>query len=219
MYVAAAVGRIDDARRELDELAAGGFTFLPRDHGWLFGMTYLAETAILVGDAQRAAEIERLLAPYADRMGFCSGEVSSGPVDRVRGLLAALAGRHDEAVVLLENAERDAWAKGARLWAVRSSVDRARVLVERDKSGDRGVARRLVDEALWSRAGFGNRARGWTPWRVAGHGGVRRVRASRRPDQVRTATFRRDGDVVDRKRSDCPASSTARACCTCRAAR
>ena len=144
-YVDAATGHIDEARREMDELAVGGFAFLPRDHGWLFGMSYLAETAILIGDAQRAGEIERLLAPYADRMGFASGEVSSGPVDRIRGLLAAFAGRHDEAVVLLENAERDAGQKGARLWVVRSSVDRARVLVARDGPGDRAVARDLVE--------------------------------------------------------------------------
>ena len=57
----------------MDELAVDGFAFLPRDHGWLFGMTYLAETALLLGDARRAAEIEQLLAPYADRMGFASG--------------------------------------------------------------------------------------------------------------------------------------------------
>ena len=77
--------------------------------------TYLAETAMLIGDPERAAEIEGLLAPYTDRIGFGSGEVSSGPVDRVRGLLAAFAGRHDEALVLLENAGRDATRKGARL--------------------------------------------------------------------------------------------------------
>ena len=140
-YVDAATGHIDEARRQMDELAVGGFAFLPRDHGWLFGMSYLAETAILLGDAQRAGEIERLLAPYADRMGFASGEVSSGPVDRIRGLLAAMATRYDEAVELFERAERDAARKGARLWAVRASVDRARVLVARDGPGDRALAR------------------------------------------------------------------------------
>ena len=111
-------------------------------------MTYLAETALLIGDARRAADIEQRLAPYSDRMGFASGEVSSGPVDRVRGLLAAFAGRYGEAIELLEDAERDAERVGARLWAVRSSVDRARVLVERDEPGDRALARDLIEAAL-----------------------------------------------------------------------
>jgi len=147
-YVDAAVGRTADAQRRMDELAVDDFAFLPRDHGWLFGMTYLAETAVLLGDAERAATIERMLTPYENRMGFGSGEVSSGPVERVRGLLASMAGRRDEALELLENAERDATRKGARLWAVRSNVDRARVLVARDRPGDRAAARQLVDEAL-----------------------------------------------------------------------
>ena len=111
-YVDAATGHIDEARRQMDELAVGGFAFLPRDHGWLFGMSYLAETAILVGDAQRAAEIERLLAPYADRMGFASGEVSSGPVDRIRGLLAAMATRYDEAARALRECGAGCRPKG-----------------------------------------------------------------------------------------------------------
>ena len=198
-YVDAAVGRVDEARRQMDELAVGGFAFLPRDHGWLFGMTYLAETALLVGDVQRAAEIERLLAPYSGRMAFGSGEVCAGPVERVLGLLASMAGRHEEAVRLLEDAERDAVRKGARLWGIRSSVDRARVLVERGGPGDRAMAQDLLDAALAA-----CRALGLT----AIERDARAVAASLDPDArpadsalraassaVRTATFRRDGDV------------------------
>jgi hypothetical protein len=195
-YVDAATGRTDEARRQMDLLAMDGFAFLPRDHGWLFGMTYLAETALLIGDARRAAEIERLLAPYAGRMGFGSGEVSSGPVDRVRGLLAAFAGRPDEALLLLKNAEGEAARKGARLWAVRSSVERALVLVQRDGSGDRALAQELVAAALETCRALGlpaieREARG-----VAGSlGEDQPPAAAREPAPVRSATFRRDGDV------------------------
>ena len=73
VYVEAAAGHIDEARREMDELAVGRFAFLPRDHGWLFGMTYLAETAILIGDAQRAAEIDELLRPVRQPNGVRLG--------------------------------------------------------------------------------------------------------------------------------------------------
>jgi hypothetical protein len=197
-YVDAAVGRTNEARRQMDELAVDGFAFLPRDHGWLFGMTYLAETALLLGDARRAAEIERLLAPYADRMGFASGEISSGPVDRVRGRLAAFAGRHGEALVLLENAEGDAARKGARLWAVRSSVDRARVLVERDGPGDRAVAGDLIEAALVACRSLGLPAIEREARAVEASLGVAEpsiVTPRRDALAGRTATLRRDGDV------------------------
>jgi hypothetical protein len=152
---------------------------------------------LLLGDARRTAEIEQLLAPYADRMGFASGEISSGPVDRVRGLLAAFAGRHDEALVLLENAGRDAVRKGARLWAVRSSVERARVLVERDKPGDRGVAQSLVDAALVACRELGLPAIERAARDVAASLNTGESVASAPPEGPtrRTATFRRDGDV------------------------
>ena len=197
-YVDAAVGRVDEARRHMDEMAVGGFAFLPRDHGWLFGMTYLAETALLLGDARHAEEVERLLAPYADRMGFASGEVSSGPVDRVRGLLAAFAGRYSEAIELLEDAERDAERVGARLWAVRSTVDRAQVLVERDEPGDRALARDLIEAALPT-----CRALGLAAIERQARAVEDSLDSDRRPVVsvsspslgARRATFRRDGEV------------------------
>ena len=197
-YVDAAVGRVDEARRHMDEMAVGGFAFLPRDHGWLFGMTYLAETALLIGDARRAADIEQRLAPYADRMGFASGEVSSGPVDRVRGLLAAFAGRQDEAIELLEDAERDAERVGARLWAVRSSVDRARVLVERDGPGDRALARDLIEAALPACRALGLAAIERQARAVEDSldsDGRPVVSVSSPSLGARRATFRRDGEV------------------------
>ncbi|HSK52599.1 MAG TPA: AAA family ATPase, partial [Clostridia bacterium] len=195
MYVDAATGRFDEARHQMDALAAGGFAFLPRDHGWLFGMTYLAETALLIGDTTRAAEIERLLAPFSERIGFGSGEVSSGPVDRVRGLLASMAGRHGEAVELLEDAERDAVRKGARLWAVRSSVDRARVLVRRDGPGDRALARELVDAALATCRALGLPAIEREARAVEASLGPDRQPGATAPASFRSATFRRNGDV------------------------
>ena len=196
-YVDAAVGRPDGARRQMDELAVDDFAFLPRDHGWLFGMTYLAETALLTGDARRAARIERLLAPYTGRFGFGSGEVGSGPVDRVRGLLATFAGRHDEAIELLATAERDSTKKGASLWAVRSSVDRARVLVKRDQPGDRAVAQRLVESAMVTCRVLGLPAIEREASAVA-----RSLDMDERPADLApvampvapTATFRREGD-------------------------
>ena len=194
MYVAAAAGRVDAARREMDALAVDGFAFLPRDHGWLFGMTYLAETALLLGDARRAAELERMLAPYTERMAFGSGEVSAGPIERVRGLLASMAGRHDEAIQLLENAERDAERKGARLWAVRSRVDRAGVLVRRNAPGDRARARELVDAALAACRELDLPAIEREARAVAATLDGERQATEPAPG-VGTATFRRDGEV------------------------
>jgi hypothetical protein len=158
-------------------------------------MTYLAETAVLLGDARRAAMIERLLTPYRDRMGFGSGEVSSGPVERVRGLLALMDGRHDEALELIENAERDATRKGARLWTVRSNVDRARVLLARDRPGDGAAARQLVDEALAACRALGLTAIEREARAVAAVLDGAPQRAEPAAAGERRATFRRNGDV------------------------
>ena len=189
-----------------------GFAFLPRDHGWLFGMTYLAETAMLIGDARRAAEIEQRLAPYGDRMGFARersapdrSTVFAGSSPRSRD---GTTRRSSFSRTL--SAMRSGWGRG--LWAVRSNVDRARVLVQRHRPGDRALARELV-EAHWRRVGplaFGDRAGGSGGRGVAGHGGVGRVRTSRSSDAPHGHVPARRRRVVDRRRADRPASAQQR---------
>ncbi len=147
-YVEAATGREASARRVLDELARDDFAFLPRDLGWPFGMVFLGETALLLGDRPRAADTASALLPYGELFATASGVFPAGPVGRMLGLLAADAGQLDEALERLDRATRACARTGSRLWETRSIVERANILVRRGRPGDRDLARQLLGPAL-----------------------------------------------------------------------
>jgi tetratricopeptide (TPR) repeat protein len=58
-------GRTEDARRELDLLAADGFEAIPRDNTWLLSICYVAEACAILGDTKRAEVLYQLLLPHA----------------------------------------------------------------------------------------------------------------------------------------------------------
>jgi tetratricopeptide (TPR) repeat protein len=147
-YLDARLGRPAAATEALERLAADGYSAIPWDWGWIFAVTYLAETALLLGNRRRAREIEALLEPFANLLGSASGEGSSGPVSRVLGLLAALDGRLNEALARLEKAARQSTWMGATLWETRVAVERAAILVQRNAPGDRDTALVLLSAAL-----------------------------------------------------------------------
>jgi hypothetical protein len=143
VFVKAQIGPPQEARRLLDRLAQDDFRFLPRDMSWLYGMTFLAEAALAIGDVERLTVIERLLRPFAGTFGLAISETSSGPVSRVLGLIAAAAGRHDEALDLLESAHRACAVSGLRTFELRTACDIARMLVQR--GGPRDVERAAIE--------------------------------------------------------------------------
>lgn len=109
-------------------------------------VTYAAEAAALAGSAGHAARFAGALAASSGRFAtFGHATVAVGPVDRARGLALSAAGRHDEAVAALDAAFELSQAGGARLWADRSAIDLAGVLVARGAGGDGDRARRLLD--------------------------------------------------------------------------
>ena len=57
------LGRPDEARREFEQVAAGGFAAFPRDANWLIAITLMAEVCGALGDAGRATELYGLLEP------------------------------------------------------------------------------------------------------------------------------------------------------------
>src|SRR5206468_6327631 len=90
------VGRLDEARTALQELAAQDFARLPFDTLWLRAMCECAMVCISLGDMKRARPIYDLLAPYADQFVVVAGGVFSGSVAHYLGLLAsALDGPND----------------------------------------------------------------------------------------------------------------------------
>ena len=52
VYLYVLLGRDKEARRGFAELAVDGFAGIPLDAEWLYGMSLLAETSVLLGDVE-----------------------------------------------------------------------------------------------------------------------------------------------------------------------
>jgi hypothetical protein len=135
------------------------------------------EVAAALGDRRRAAQFEPGLAPFG---GGCvtlgqMGLTWFGPVDRVRGLLAAMRGARDEAADLLRRALAQAEAVGAAPCAARIARDLEGVAraAGTPAAVASAAARGPVPEAALTMAAEGD------VWVVAYGGSVVRLRASR----------------------------------------
>jgi DNA-binding SARP family transcriptional activator/tetratricopeptide (TPR) repeat protein len=142
------LGREDEARRALDELAAADLVELPRDSEWLFSLSVLAEMAAHLQDHDRAAILYGLLLPYARLNASNSGAGAIGSVSRYLGILASTMSRWDDAQSHFEDALAMNERMGARPWLAHTQNDYARVLFDRDRPGDRERAQELLDQAL-----------------------------------------------------------------------
>jgi tetratricopeptide (TPR) repeat protein len=86
-------GRMEEARLELDALAAGDFANIPHDGDWLTAITLLAEAAVALKDRERAARLYELLRPYgAGNVVIGLAAVCLGAAARFLGGLAATVG-------------------------------------------------------------------------------------------------------------------------------
>jgi tetratricopeptide (TPR) repeat protein len=143
--VLAELGRDEEARRELEHLAAADFDDIPRDRLWLVAMSLLAELCALLDDRPRARLLYELLVPYEGRNVVSMGAVYLGPVAHYLGLLAMTIGETERALGHLETARSAAERMGARPTAVVTALDTAEALVRRGAPGDARRARALVD--------------------------------------------------------------------------
>ena len=141
-------GKMEEARREFESLAANAFSDIPRDMMWLFIMARLADLAIAFNDTRRAAILYELLLPYAGRILVTGGLAASrGAVARVLGGLATVLCRYDDAERHFERALEMHAQMRDRVWTVHTQHDYARMLVARDGPGDRQKAAALSAEA------------------------------------------------------------------------
>jgi hypothetical protein len=143
-WLYAALGRDDDARAELLDLAAHGFAALPRTNEWLFSLGFLADAAVQVRAMHEAEELYEQLLPYAERNACTADYIATGAVARPLGVLAATLGyraaeRHF--VDALAMNER----MGARPWLARTQEDYGHMLLSR---GDRERGTELVEQTL-----------------------------------------------------------------------
>ncbi|HUR86977.1 MAG TPA: AAA family ATPase [Solirubrobacteraceae bacterium] len=143
--VLAELGRADEARRELEHLAAADFDDIPRDALWLVSMALLAELCAVLGERERARRLYELLVPYEGRNVVSMGSAYLGPVARYLGLLAMTVGEPERALGHLETARSAAERMAARPAVVLTALDAAEVLVRRSAPGDAMRARALVD--------------------------------------------------------------------------
>ena len=153
-------GERDAARREFDALAARGFDTLRRDEHWLVNMGTLSTVAVLLGDRERGAEIYELLLPYAELV-FVHDLLRSvgGTVASALGSLATLLGRYDEGERYYDVAHAREIAMGG-MTAVMDRPGYARLLLARDRPGDRARAIALLEEVRHAMARLGIR-RNW----------------------------------------------------------
>jgi DNA-binding SARP family transcriptional activator len=144
-WVYAELDRADDARRELETLAAEDFSDLPRDWLWLMSLSSIADVVAYLGDRRRAEVLYALLIPYADRLlvvdvGFCLGSAA-----RSLGLLAATMGQFADATRHFEHGLDVNVAIGSRLWAAHTQHEYAQALAEMGKNAK---ALKLLDSAI-----------------------------------------------------------------------
>jgi tetratricopeptide (TPR) repeat protein len=121
---------------------------VPFDQEWLLAMSLLAETALVLGDRERAAVVHRLLSPWAALNAVDQAEGFRGSVARDLGMLAGALERWDDAQRHFEDALAMNGRTGARPWLAHTRHDYARMLSARGRPGDRERARTLRDAAL-----------------------------------------------------------------------
>ncbi len=143
--VLAETGALDEARRELDELAVDDFADISRDAPWLFAMALLSELCTMLRDRARARLVYDLLAPYEGRNVISIGAAYLGPVARYLGLLAMTLGEAERALGHLETARAAAERTGAPPMMVETALDAAEVLTRRGMAGDAERALGLVE--------------------------------------------------------------------------
>jgi DNA-binding CsgD family transcriptional regulator len=146
------LGRHDEARDELERLAAGDFAAITLFEGWPVTLVNLAEVCAALGDSARAAVLLDLLRPLAGRcvmVGMCMAFV--GAASHYLGLLAATLGRWDEASEHFASALVQNAGMGARPCAARTAVAYAAMLVARTAA--EGTSRRGAAEANLEQAG------------------------------------------------------------------
>ena len=142
------IGEEDNAKAELDRLAAEDFNTLEVGTEWFFGASLLGEVCERVKQPGHAPRLYGALLPYRDYVVIAHPEINLGSAARYLGLLASAMGRTDDAATHLEQAVAANQRMGFRPWLARSQADLARTLVARAGSGDWERADTLSGAAL-----------------------------------------------------------------------
>lgn len=147
-FAEARAGRLEDARADLERVAADDFAGVPRDGVYLVALTHSADAAAIVGHRAVAASLRSLLYPYASRWVVIDrGLACKGSTERLIGLLDSVLGDVHAAVERLERALARHVRAGARGFAARNRRELASALLVRGDAGDAERAAALLEEA------------------------------------------------------------------------
>ena len=142
------LGRVADAQVELDRLGADSFVGLEVGTEWHFGANLLAEVCARLADSRHAVPLYDVLLPYSDCNVWAHAEFSLGSASRYLGLLASTTSRWQQAVLHFECALEMNASMATRPWVAHTQEDYARMLLARDRAGDRKKACELITTAL-----------------------------------------------------------------------
>ena len=146
------LGHIAEARRLFEELATNDFEVVPRDNEWLLASAFLVETCRALNDITRAAVLYDQLLPLADRSTADVAEGAMGAMAGCLGVLAAMLGRTEDAILHLRAAIEIDTATGGRPWVAYAEVELADLLVA---TGDAAEAAALRRDAAATAAELG----------------------------------------------------------------
>jgi DNA-binding CsgD family transcriptional regulator len=141
----AELGMVEESRRELEALAPGGFASVPRDSVWPACLTFLAEACISCGAVDYADILTKELDSYAGRNLMVAMTICFGPADRLRGGLAQLLGRRQQADAHFRSAMALADRSASPVWRAHVQHDWAVLAVA---NGDLENAKFLAHQAF-----------------------------------------------------------------------
>jgi class 3 adenylate cyclase len=123
---------LDEARAEFERLAADGFAAIPQEAGKEVALGFAAEACVALGDGARASELFALLTPCQGKLLAPMQQACLGPADRLLALLAATAGRNDEAEELFVRAIDFSRRMPSPLWLAHCLHDASALIGRRD---------------------------------------------------------------------------------------
>jgi tetratricopeptide (TPR) repeat protein len=140
-------GRIEDARRRYEALAAHDFADLERDEHWLTTLDVLADLVVAFDDRRRGEILYRALLPYrALLISHDLMRVVTETAESVLGLLALQGGRVEDALEHYQRAHERAEALGLAPALGQAKLGLARAWLRRGAPGDRELAERRLAE-------------------------------------------------------------------------
>ena len=131
------VGRVEDARRHYERLAADGFASVARDALWPAALSFLADACLALDDTAHAQLLYEEMLVYRNQNLMIALTICFGPADRWLGGLAGLLGLARDAEEHFQAACDLADRSGAPVWRAEAELDWARFLADRDPAASR----------------------------------------------------------------------------------